>query len=267
MLLSLSPSIVTAESPQALLDEAVNQYRTALDCGDREQRIATFRRAELLFARLIDGQDDGAKGAIQNADLYVNLANAALGAERLGPAILAYHRALALDPNHQRARQNLRHARTLLPDWVPRPNEGGLLDTFFAWSNRLSRGELRVMAALAFLAATVLSACAIRWRQTMFRNLAIIPAGIWLLLLSLMLLGGSPRSGQTAVVIIPEVVARSADSSGAPSRLPQPLPSGTELKVLETRDLWARVRLFDNREAWIPQSAFELVSGSTASQS
>jgi hypothetical protein len=255
LLLALVPSVLTGGSPQERLDEAVGEYRAALDCSDREQRIAKFRRAELLFARLAEGDQDGADGAIHNADLYVNLGNAALGAERLGPAILAYRRALALDADHHRARQNLLHARTLLPDWVPRPSEGGLLDTFFAWRHRLSAGQVRVLAAVAFLMAAALVACAIRWRQTVFRNLAVIPAGIWLLLLSLMLLGGPARSGQAAVVILPEVVARSADSAGAPPRLPQPLPGGTELEVLETRDRWTRVRLFDSREAWVPESA------------
>jgi tetratricopeptide (TPR) repeat protein len=258
LLLLLVPSVLAGGSPQQLLDEAVREYRAALDCHDREQRIATFRRAELLLARLAEGDQDGADGAdgaIHNADLYVNLGNAALGAERLGPAILAYRRALALDPDHHRARQNLLHARTLLPDWVPRPSEGGLLDTFFAWRHRLTAGQMRLVAAAAFLIAAALLACAIRWRQTMFRNLAVIPASVWLLLLSLMLLGGPARSGQAAVVILPEVVARSADSAGAPPRLPQPLPGGTELEVLETRDRWTRVRLFDSREAWVPESA------------
>jgi hypothetical protein len=182
-----------------------------------------------------------------------------MGAERLGPAILAYCRALALDPDHRRAQQNLEHARTLLPNWVPRPEEGGLLDTFFFWSGRLSGRELQALAAGMFLIAAALAACSIRWHQPMLRNLAIVPCIAWLLLLGVMLFRSSGNDGEAAVVIVPEAIARSADSLGAPSRLPQPLPSGTEMQVVEARDQWARVRLFDGRDAWLQASALELV--------
>jgi hypothetical protein len=256
------PAVSVAAPSERLLDEAVGQYRAALDCADRDQRLAAFRRAELLFARLVGGDHEGISDAIRNADLYVNLGNAALGAERLGPAILAYRRALALDPDHHRASQNLDHARTLLPNWVPRPAEGGLLDTFFFFSRRLSVVELQTYAAFAFLIAAGLVACSIRWRQPVLRNLAVLPGFVWLLLLGVTLLRSSGGDGVAAVVIVPEVMARSADSAGAPPRLPQPLPSGTEVQIVETREKWARVRLFDGRDAWLPVSAVDWVSRS-----
>lgn len=254
--LAAPPGAAAAASSQKLLEEAVSQYRAALEVADRDQRLAQFRRAELLFARLAEGETEGAAG-IRNADLYVNLGNAALGAERLGPAIVAYRRALLLDPDHHRAQQNLAHARTLLPAWVPQPQAGGMLDTFFAWSGRLSTGELQLLAAGAFLLAALLLAGSILWRQTTLRHLALIPAAAWLLLLALLpASGGSPNA---AVVVVPEVVARAADSAHAPPRLPQPLPSGAEVEIVERRDSWLRVRLADNRDAWLPQSAVELV--------
>jgi tetratricopeptide (TPR) repeat protein len=249
-----------AAPPEQLLEEAVQEYRAALDGADRDQRLERFRRAELLFARLIDGDQEDSSGMFRNADLYVNLGNAAMGAEHLGRAILAYRRALQLDPDHRRARQNLEHARTLLPNWVPRPEEGGLLDTFFFWSRRLSTGELQTLAAGMFLIAAALVACSIRWSQPLLRNLAAIPGIAWLLLLGLMLFRWSGNDGEAAVVVVPEIIARSADSAGAPPRLPQALPSGTEVQVIETRDQWTRIRLFDGRDAWLPGSALEIVS-------
>jgi tetratricopeptide (TPR) repeat protein len=242
-----------------LLDDAVQEYRAALEAKDRDQRLARFRRAELLFSRLVDGDFAGSAGPLRNADLYVNLGNAALGGERLGPAILAYRRALQLEPQEHRAQQNLEHARSLLPDWVPRPEPGGLLTTFFAWADRLSLDELQALAAIAFLLAIAAVAGSIRWRQPLLRNLAVIPAVAWILLLSLLLLRSLRSDSDTAVVIVPEVIARSADSAGAPARLPQPLPSGAEVRILETRDDWARVRLCDGRDAWLPRSAVESV--------
>ncbi len=253
------PGSVRAASPQQVLDEAVQEYRAALDSADGDERIEKFRRAELLFARLADGNPDSSADGIRNADLYVNLGNAAMGAKRLGPAVLAYRRALQLDPDHHRARQNLAHARTLLPEWVPRPEEGGLLDTFFAWTGRLSLGELQLLAAIAFLVTAALIAAAIRWRQPVLRNLAIIPGLAWLMLLGTVVFLFFENRDNGAVLTLPEVVARSADSAGASPRFPQPLPSGTEVQVLETRDDWARVRLFDGRDAWLPRSAIQMV--------
>jgi hypothetical protein len=136
-----------------------------------------------------------------------------------------------------------------------------MFDSFFAWSHRLSRVQLQVLAAVAFLVAAVFVAFSIPTRQTALRKLATIPGGVWLLLVWLMLFGEPGNSGAAAVVIVPEVMARSADSVGAPARLPEPLPGGTELEIVESRDGWTRVRLFDGRDAWLATSAVQLVNG------
>ncbi len=259
LLVTLLGVSVSAAEPEQLLDEAVQEYRAALDSSDLDVRLERFRRAELLFARLAEGDPDDPSDGIRNADLYVNLGNAAMGAKHLGPAILAYRRALLLDPDHHRARQNLAHARTLLPDWVPRPEEGGLLDTFFAWTGRLSPAELQTLAGLAFLLTAALVAVSIRWRQPLLRNLAILPGLAWLVLLAALVFLIVEARHNDAVVTLPEVVARSADSAGASPRFPQPLPGGAEVQVLETRDQWSLVRLSDGRDAWLPQSALQMV--------
>ena len=260
LVLLAMPVCASAATPEQMLDEAVQEYRTALDSTDRDERIQKFRHAELLFTHLAEGNDKDASTGIRNADLYVNLGNAAMGAKRLGPAILAYRRALLLDPDHHRARQNLTHARTLLPDWVPRPEEGGFLDTFFAWSGRLSLTEFQTLAAAAFLIAAALLAAAIRWRQPVLRNLAVLPGLAWLSFLGAILFLALTNKDDGAVLSLPEVIARSADSAGASPRFPQPLPGGTEVQVLETRDEWTRVRLADGRDAWLPRSAVEVVA-------
>jgi tetratricopeptide (TPR) repeat protein len=245
-----------------LLDEAVAEYQAALEGSNRDERLQRFRRAEILFTQLVaapgsEVQDHG----FQNADLYVNLGNAALGAERLGPAILAYRRALVVDPDHRRALQNLSHARTLLPESVPRPTEGGLLDTFFAWALRLSHSERQNGAAVTFLATAALLAIAIRWRRTAYRNIAVLPALAWVFFLVTLLLDARRDTSRAAVVTATEVVARSADSAHAPARFAQPLVSGTEVEVLERRDAWYHVQLANGRDAWLPRSSVEEVRG------
>ena len=105
--------------------------------------------------------------------------------------------------------------RTLLPEWVPRPEEGGLLDTFFSWSRRLSLDGLKTLAAGAFLVAAALLASSIRWRQPVLRSLALIPLAAWLVFLGVLAFRWSAEDERVAVVVLPEVVARSADSRRA----------------------------------------------------
>lgn len=233
---------------EGLARQAVDAYSLALHTEERELRLAGFRRAELLFAKLLER-------GIQNADLYTNAGNAALQAEHLGAAVLAYRRALRLDPDHPRARQNLAHVRSLLPPWVPRPERGGLLDTFFFWHRTLSRAERMLAAALLFGVGGMFLAVSIRWRQPLLRNLAVLAGLGWLGLQGSLLI--EARSGEEleAVVTAEEAVARAADSVLAPSPFGAPLPGGTELRILEQRAPWVRVRLANGSDAWLNRSS------------
>jgi len=232
----------------AQVERAVEAYRMGLDTPARDQRLDAFRRSVRLFADVV------AKGG-GSADLYANLGNAALQAEDLGIAVLAYRRALVLDPDHARARQNLEHARSLAPDWLPRPEESALLGSFFYWHRTLAPAERMRIAALCFALAGVLLALSIRLRSSSARNLAILPALAWIALTGSLALDPADRVADQGVVTAPEAVARSADSVHAPPRFAQPLPMGTELRVLERRDDWIRVALANGREAWVRSSS------------
>ena len=52
----LGPASSSAAASEPVLDEAVREYQAALDAADRDQRLARFRRAELLFSRLVAGE-------------------------------------------------------------------------------------------------------------------------------------------------------------------------------------------------------------------
>ncbi len=63
-----------------------------------------------------------------------------------------------------------------------------------------------------------------------------------------------------AVVIADEAVARAADSALAPSALPAPLPGGAEVRILERRSPWTRIRLANGRDAWVAESTLMTVA-------
>ena len=241
----------------AALEEAIATYTRALDTPERDARLQTFRRAELLFARTVEA-------AGGSPDLYTNLGNAALQAERLGPAVLAYRRALALDPSAARALQNLEYVRTLLPEWVPRPESAGVFDTFFFWHRSLSRSDRALGAALGFAAAALLLAASIRFGQAALRGAALVPGLCWLALLVSLWLDPAEGLHEEAVIVAPETVARGADSALAPSAWPAPLPGGAEVRILESRSPWLRVRLANGRDAWVAESAVAVVAESPA---
>lgn len=240
-------------SPKETLDQALTAYAQAQALSDRSQRLEGFQRAERLFQRLLDEVPE-------NSDLHANLGTSALQAEHLGTAILAFRRALRLDPDHVHALQNLRHARTLLPAWVPHPTQEGLLDTFFFWHRTLSLNERGAMAAFSFLLAALGVASAIRWKNMIARNLAFFPALVWVSMVASLLIQTESSAMHQGVIVAEEVIARASDSNNAPSRFAQALPGGTEVEVLEKRQHWVKIGLANGRNAWIRDTALGWVN-------
>jgi len=248
-----SASGVAQQPDAAPVEEAIASYREALDTSKRDLRLEGFRKAERLFSRIVHG------GA-SNPELFTNLGNAALQAEHLGAAVLAYRRALAIDPDHPRAVQNLEFVRTLLPEWVPKPEPGGLLDSFFFWHKTLARSDRALGAAIAFAVGALLLAAAIRFGQSTLRTAAILPVLVWAALVASVAVDLGGARLDEAVVIADEAVARAADSALAPSTLPAPLPGGVEVRILERRSPWIRIRLANGRAAWVAESALMTVA-------
>ncbi len=236
------------KSPEDLLREALDSYREAQSLSDTGRRLAAFARSERLFNAVVDS------GAGTSA-LFANLGTAALQARHLGPAILAFRRALALDAGNQQAHRNLVHARGLLPAWVPKPEESQILDTFFFWHYSMSATQRSAAAAAIFLLLCLLAALGIRRRMPHARNAALLLSLLWVALLASLSVESRRSASDDAVVIVSEVVTRSADSPNSPPSFARALPGGTEVTVVETRENWVKVRLGNDREAWLPRGS------------
>jgi tetratricopeptide (TPR) repeat protein len=241
-----------AERPQ--MERAIGEYSSAMETKDRNLRLEKFARAEQLFRQLIEG--DVQQAPIRNVELYVNMGNAALQAERLGPAIAAYRRALALAPQHAQARQNLAYARSLLPDWIRHEETYRLIDSLFFWRAMIPRGQLLILGAACFLVAAVLFSAGYARRHPLTRNLAAVPLLAWAVL-STSLLIGRDEAADRNVVVLSETTVYAADSENAAPRLAKPLPSGAELSLLAQRAQWSEIRLPDGRTGWVLTSTIE----------
>lgn len=225
------------------LDRALSQYAQALEESDRDRRLAVFARAEYGFAAVIES-------GVENSALYTNLGNAALQAEHIGQAVLAYQRALRLNPDTRAASQNLAHVRTLLPSWVPRPTYSAEVTPLFFY-RRISTANRSYMAAACFALAAASLMISVGRREGAWRGVAFLGGVAWLLIVASIVFDSTEANIRLAVVTADETFARSADSRLAALAYPDPLPGGVEVEVLEGRAEWTRVRLYNGRDVWL----------------
>jgi hypothetical protein len=234
-----------AAPDSSTLGTARQTYQQALADTDHGRRTSEFAQAESAFRELAAEYPD-------RPELLADWGNAALGAQDVGRAVLAYRRALAIAPRLERASSNLSWARKQLPAWVPHPHDGGAFDSLLFWRHALAPPERHLLAAAVFGLGVLMLA----GRRT--RKLAAVPLAAWLLVFAQLVL--EQNRGPAAVVTADGISLRSADSLGAPQVLDKPLPSGTECSVLEERDTWLRVQLAEGgATGWIRSGSAELV--------
>ena len=241
------PDFAAAETSS--IDEARKIYGSAIEETDRLRRVRLFANAERAFRPLAAANADA-------PELQVDWGNAALGAQDAGWAVLAYRRALDAAPDNDRARANLAWLRDRLPVWLPRPAGDGALDSLLFWRERLAKAQLHLIGALAFGIGVLLSA---PWpRRPRWLGAIAVPAFlVWVLVTGSALLSGDAYDD--AVVVVDGVALRSADSAGASPAFANPLPGGTEVGIVETRDAWVRVALADGTRGWLAASSVEAV--------
>ena len=244
------PAAAAETGAAGQLAEARETYQAALGEADRVRRTHLFSAAEQSFRTL-------AAERLDAPELLVDWGNAALGAGDRGRAVLAWRRALAADPGHERAAKNLAWLRDRGPVWLPRPATKGALDSLLFWRGRLSVAQRHWVGAAAFALGVLLLVPWSRRRAAALRRLAALPLVVWLVSTGSAVLSGD--GADAAVVLIGGIALRSADSLGAPPAFGNPLSAGAEIAVLEDRPGWRRVALADGTRGWLPASVMEAV--------
>ena len=204
------------------------------------------------FKEAIDGYEAVVRSGQRSANLFYDLGNAYFRTGRLGPAILNYERALALDRHHPESQANLQIARDesraleLQPTWLKRYLE-------YANPNQYS-----VAAAVAFwvgVFSITLLAFPRRRRGRIFA-LSILSWSIF----AVTVFGAykiDSEARNMAIVTDQKVQARLATADNAGSVLA--LPPGSEIKILSRRGDWIYAALPNNLRGWIPANAAELI--------
>ncbi len=245
-----------AAAEESLIERAVEAYSSAVELADRDARIQGFAHAEQLFEQA--AQEQRNQTGRVNPELLINLGNAALQAQHLGRAIASYRQALQQVPGNQQASQNLQAARDLLPEAFKRTDSLRFVDTLFFWKSIVPQQQLALWAALCFMLGCLLIAVGIARRSPWLRTLALMPFLAWFALL-LPSFWDNSRPGAEAVVHSHEAWLYSVDSENSALRLTDPLPDGTEVEVLESRDRWTEVQVA-SRTGWLRTSSLLFTS-------
>ncbi|MCB1740448.1 MAG: SH3 domain-containing protein [Gammaproteobacteria bacterium] len=239
-----------------LVEAGISSYVQAQASSSRAERLARFETAASQF-------DEAARRALQtttgaNAMLYTNAGTAWLRAERPGHAVLAYERALAIDPADRQARANLAYIQGQLPDWVPQPRGAFGAHALPFLPHPLSATQRALLAGALFMLAALTLGLSVwrRWPLLRVRAALLALGWGWLLFAQT-----APDADRRAVVVDRNgALLRASDSLNAPARLPQALPEGTQVDLIESRPGWWRVRLGDGQEGWVRRSGIERIS-------
>jgi hypothetical protein len=221
---------------------------------------AFFREAnrayqEGRYAEAVDGYQRAERAGGASADLFYNLGTAYYRLGRLGPAILAFEKALARAPRHEDARANLAVARRQAQldkaeQELSLPREG-------VWA-RLSRSVSSDEVALVFLTLYYLFFLALAVRHFLRPGATRSITGfVALVLLVLVLAAGGFFSYRvyrqervTEGILLEGKVALMEPHAGSWKSV-RSLPEGLRVRILGRSEKWVEIRLSDGLSGYV----------------
>jgi tetratricopeptide (TPR) repeat protein len=229
-----------------LVTSAACAGQTAMGLGFEE---ANKLYAEGKFPEAADAYQKLASSGRVSASVLYNEGNAWFKAGKLGRAIAAYHRALALDPRDPDTLANLQFAR----ERVTAPSRPpGRLARAFA---RLTVNEWTALACVAgwlcfgLLAAGEFTAAG----RPRLRRYAIWAGSLAVVLLICLGFALRYASAPRVVVLRQDAAVRTGPFDEAPSAFT--VNDGAEFPVLDTKDAWLQIAEGPNRTGWIKAEA------------
>lgn len=193
-----------------------------------------------------------------NATLYYNLGNAYYRANKVGPAILNFEKALRIDPSYKDAADNLR----LTQNRITNRMQSGTDMFFVQWWSNTTGGHNANTWAVASLLLFLLLIAALLYRR--FRNPSwLVPqliGGLGLIWLIVLIL--SVQSANNATTHDKAVVMQNDTplmTSSQQTKTQSLMPEGTTLEIVSSKNGWLEVRLPDGRTGWLRETSVERI--------
>lgn len=241
-LLWIAVTLFTSLSARA--DEwsgAQTAFKTALNAppgSDGEQ--AAYQKAALKFqAAAAEGTHIG--------EAWNNAGNAWFQAGELGRSIAAYRRAQDYRPFDAKLAGDLTAARALVGTAVPAKQ---------AWWKMIPEPWLKLVIVNLNFVFWILLLPALRYRNRRWIAAASC-CGFFLLIAFGLLLTRVLTDNPAGVIIVNATNARKGPGYSYANAFNEPLRDGLEFSLIEQRGTWARIKLADSRECWVPKSQTE----------
>lgn len=221
--------------------------------GNRFFEQKNYAQALASYQAAVDAGGD-------DADLYLNLGNAAFRIGETGIAVWAYRQGLRISPRDGDLRFNLRYAQATLRDELPQPEQVWLVRVAEAIAGWFAPGEALGVAAAAWL---LLGVTAMLWGPWRRRRGWLLTVGI---AAAVVLVFFGPLAGyrwheqyglERGVVTAAETVARTAPAEDAPEAFK--IHAGLDLRIIEDRDRYTRIAIPTGLEGWIPKSDYRFL--------
>ncbi len=246
---TLSPARAAELTAQALrsYDQAVTAAQT-----DSAAAKALYRDAIAAMTTLTDA-------GVRNAALEYNLGNANYRVGDLGRAILHYRRAARLAPTDADVRANLDYARRRVEPYLESDQTRRAFENLLIWK-RLTRPTQWWLAVALGVIGWGLLAIRLRVRSAALFSAGAIGAAAALVLVSSLAADLRRESYTPDAVIVdqPQILRRGRGEAYEPV-VKQALGPGVEVRILDQRPDWVRVRLVTGESGWAPATSLERI--------
>lgn len=239
-------SMQTADSPLRVADKAT---------ADSLYAAKQYAEAVELYTVLSD--------SLESSEIYYNLGCAEYKQKHYARAILAYERALRIDPDNADAQYNITLVRTRIADRFADPSEMFFISWLRTWVTSHSVSHWTGWSfgwIVAFFAGMILYFLGRRmWQRKVGFFFAIFCALAFLLTTIFAIVQRVAFAGNSDAVIMAEEV-KLYTSPSTSSKQVRTIHEGTTVTVLELQGKdWTLVELPDATEAWLPGRPYEFV--------
>ncbi len=223
------------------------------DQGNRAYQEENFEEAARVYQALVDS-------GYTSPSLFYNLGNAYYRQKKVAPAIYNFEKALKLKPRDKYIRQNIEMAQRLI-----QPKADILPEFFYVrwWKtlfNLLPSTIWGILTILCFWATFYLlyqyfTKIAPKVRRRSF--IGAILTGI--LAIFFLVLGWNKYYTETTekhAIVFAETASLKSGPSPA-SKEVSIIGAGSKVFIIDTSDKWAKVRLTDNKEGWLPMTVIQ----------